>query len=280
VPSRIFYSWQSDLPNNINRGFIEKCLMKSLQMIKKEKIICISSSIDRDTFGTTGSPDIENEILSKIDEAFIFVGDVSIINKNQERLTPNPNILFELGYATKSKGLNNILMVQNLFYGGPDDLPFDLRGKRVITYNLQPDAKDKSSELNKLSSKFKAALTPLLQKIEQVIEIPLEAHFLFNNRREKISIKLHPTWNFEQVFNCCNTAFQNNPNKEICFSLPDFFTEYRALDIANKKWIDLPEICAELSIDKLAFVHNSNIMFFKELDIHENAKAIAIMIET
>jgi hypothetical protein len=33
----IFYSWQSDLPNNTNRGFIERALEKAIASIGTEK---------------------------------------------------------------------------------------------------------------------------------------------------------------------------------------------------------------------------------------------------
>lgn len=36
----VFYSWQSDLPNNSNRGFIEDCLKQSLKnFYKSNKLI-------------------------------------------------------------------------------------------------------------------------------------------------------------------------------------------------------------------------------------------------
>lgn len=35
----IFYSWQSDLPNNSNRGFIESCIESSLKDLKTLKLL-------------------------------------------------------------------------------------------------------------------------------------------------------------------------------------------------------------------------------------------------
>ena len=34
----IFYSWQSDLANSTNRGFIEDCLKKAVKNLKKEGV--------------------------------------------------------------------------------------------------------------------------------------------------------------------------------------------------------------------------------------------------
>jgi hypothetical protein len=99
----IFYSWQSDLPNATNHGFIEKALEIAAKSIRDDDSIQIEPVVDRDTVGVPGTPDIAETILDKIERAQIFVCDVSIINQDtQFRLTPNPNVLIELGYALKA----------------------------------------------------------------------------------------------------------------------------------------------------------------------------------
>jgi hypothetical protein len=50
VKKSIFYSWQSDLPNNKNRGFIQSCLEKAVADMQEEKIH-LEVAIDRDTQG-------------------------------------------------------------------------------------------------------------------------------------------------------------------------------------------------------------------------------------
>ena len=128
----VFYSWQSDLPNKTNRGFIKNILEK----LSKDPSFTESPRIDSDTSGVPGSPDIVNEILKKIDKCDVFVGDVSIINKGAERETPNPNVLFELGYAFKAKSSTRVLMIFNEAFGEVKKLPFDLGLKRQIAYSL------------------------------------------------------------------------------------------------------------------------------------------------
>jgi hypothetical protein len=74
----IFYSWQSDLPNSTNRGLINRALEDAAQTVGKS--LELDLALDRDTKGTAGTPDIAHAIFSKITNASIFVGDVSIIN--------------------------------------------------------------------------------------------------------------------------------------------------------------------------------------------------------
>jgi len=89
----IFYSWQSDLPNKTNRGFIEQALKNAVEAIRDDDSVQIEPVFDRDTKDIPGSPDIAKTIFDKIRRAQVFVCDVSIINRESTRLTPNPNVL-------------------------------------------------------------------------------------------------------------------------------------------------------------------------------------------
>ena len=47
----IFYSWQSDLPNSINRGFIQDCLERAIKELKSDEELALDPCLDRDTSG-------------------------------------------------------------------------------------------------------------------------------------------------------------------------------------------------------------------------------------
>ena len=142
----IFYSWQSDLPNSTNRGLIEAVLKKAATAIATDSSIEVEPVIERDTEGVAGSPDISKTILEKIDRATIFVGDVSIINKNSSnRPTPNPNVLIELGYAVKTLSWDKICLVMNKEFGGPELLPFDLKMRRTLVYSAAEGEADRTT---------------------------------------------------------------------------------------------------------------------------------------
>ena len=142
---KIFYSWQSDLPNKFNRGFIEDCIKRTIKKYKDT----ITIDADRDVQNNTGSPDIANTIFAKIDDCDLFIADISIINKSKckffrgkARPTPNPNVLLELGYAAATLGWDRIVCIYNTDYSGLDALPFDLRQHRITDYSL--NGKEKS----------------------------------------------------------------------------------------------------------------------------------------
>lgn len=165
----IFYSWMSDLPNSTNRGFIEKALRKAVAELAREGEIDVEARVDADTAGVPGSPDVANTILKKIRRADVFVGDVSIIPNKDEaaRPTPNPNVLFELGYALHALGEENVVMVFNTASGEPKTtLPFDLGLKRAVLYAARPDDEDRTSARAELVGKLKAALQAVLDSEE------------------------------------------------------------------------------------------------------------------
>lgn len=155
---RIFYSWQSTLPNNTNRSLIKNSLEKALREINKDLSIEERIEIDSDTKNVAGSPDIIHTILSKIDNSDIFIADVSIVNG----LSPNPNVMLELGYALKTLGDSKIIMIFNNAFGDMKDLPFDLGFKRQMVYCY--DGNDGSSEIRKeLTLKIKNAITTIMK---------------------------------------------------------------------------------------------------------------------
>jgi len=67
---------------------------------------------------------------------------------------PNPNVLIELGYAVKTLGWNRIVCIFNEESGRIQDLPFDLRQRRVRSYKLK-EGDDKTEQRKLLTSLLK-----------------------------------------------------------------------------------------------------------------------------
>ncbi|HLZ57093.1 MAG TPA: hypothetical protein VKR06_09115 [Ktedonosporobacter sp.] len=141
----VFYSWQSDLESKTTRSFIEEALKKAIKALQKDDTLDVGLVIDRDTQDVPGSPDIAKTILEKINQAQICVGDVTTVNQGAPRLTPNPNVVHELGYARSALGDERIILVMNTAYGMPKDLPFDLNHQRVMSYSLPKEADESLS---------------------------------------------------------------------------------------------------------------------------------------
>lgn len=155
---KIFYSWQSDLPKNQNLKFIETSIKDALKKLRQQKPISLDIKLDKATRNLAGSPDIAESIFGKIGNSNIFIADISIINKDYElRKTPNPNVLVELGYAARSLGWEKIICVYNKDFGNYNDLPFDLRNRRILDYTSK-NGKDE------LSRKIESAISEMNKK--------------------------------------------------------------------------------------------------------------------
>jgi hypothetical protein len=142
----IFFSWQSDRPTLVCRNFIERALKEAVQRIAAETTVEKAPrgdlSVDRDTQDVPGSPPIFDTILTKIENAIIFVPDLTFVGTRVGgKLTPNPNVLIEYGYALNQHGYERIIGVMNMAYGEPQgNLPFNLEHRRFpIQYTLQGD---------------------------------------------------------------------------------------------------------------------------------------------
>jgi hypothetical protein len=135
----VFFSWQSDTPLDQGRTLIDGALRAAILVTQSKPDLVARPELDHDTKGVPGAPGIASTIFEKIDQCGVFVADVSLtferIAPEPPKLSPNPNVLLELGYAIKRLGHSRVILVQNIDFGGPELLPFDLRGHRVITYS-------------------------------------------------------------------------------------------------------------------------------------------------
>lgn len=202
----IFYSWQSDLPNNKNRTFINSCLNKAIKQLLKSCPRVTEITLEMDSRNECGTPDLIESIFNKIDECDIFIADISIINlKPQKRLTPNPNVLLELGYAAKSKGWSNIICIFNTEFARIEDLPFDIRSRKPLIYNT-------SGELSKIRENL---LKSLISSIEGIVNIRL------TDKEEYSSTKLIIDLMMQSIlFDFCRILYDVENNRTDRYNYP------------------------------------------------------------
>lgn len=179
----VFYSWQTDISSNLSRNFIEKALSQAIKLLKEDLSIDAAIrvgglSIDKDTKGVAGTPPIVETIFRKIDEAAVFLADLTFVAERLDgRPSPNPNVLLEYGWALKSLGYPRIICVMNVAYGAPTDetLPFNMKHLRwPIQFHL-PDTADemaKADALAGLVKELKGALNAIFQSKEFRASIP------------------------------------------------------------------------------------------------------------
>lgn len=143
----VFYSWQSDRLTSINRNFIENCILKAISKLNAE--LPYKLFLDKDTRNVPGSPNIPDVIANKIDNSFCFIGDVTLTNKDSKKPSPNPNVMFETEYALSSLGDKRLIVICNTHYGELEQLPFDIRIRRIMQYELARNTPQKEKEEKK-----------------------------------------------------------------------------------------------------------------------------------
>lgn len=178
--STVFYSWQSDLRET--RNVIEAALEKALRSLNRDLPAENALELDQDTRGVAGWPEITSALFDKIDQCEVFVADITPNNgpNSDFRITPNPNVLLELGYALATEfGRTRIICVINTHYlpnGDLRELPFDLRGSRPVQFTLQ-DPTQRGAESGQedptrtraridLAAKLKEALATVMKALE------------------------------------------------------------------------------------------------------------------
>jgi hypothetical protein len=168
VPRNVFYACQTDSDESFNRYFIEDCLKRAIRKLNRENLSDLV--IDRDTKNVPGMPDIGHTILEKIAKSVVVVADLTLINpaavrRPDERPVSNPNVLFELGYAFGTIGPQAMVGMFNTTSGEVEELPFDLRPKRLMAYRLA--AGDNKAEVRaKLVDALAAAIKQCLGDTE------------------------------------------------------------------------------------------------------------------
>ncbi len=182
----VFYSWQSDLPDETNRRAIRSALRTASLIIEAENAN-IRIVQDEATRGESGSPSIPHTILDKIKACDAFVCDITTINASATedlRRTPNPNVVFELGYAVAHLGWNRIVMLFNKELGNfPEDAPFDVDRHRASPYRLSPDDPENKSNHRKLEDIATNAIRAIvdnqpLRPFESLQQTPEEVRHL------------------------------------------------------------------------------------------------------
>jgi hypothetical protein len=122
---RIFYAWQSDRGSDCCSNFVRKALEAAIADLAPsygEELV-----LDSDTAGLAGSPRVTENILKKIRECDVFLGDLSFVAQTDGgKQLPNPNVMIELGFARAVLDEQQIMLVMNEAFGGPKELPFDL----------------------------------------------------------------------------------------------------------------------------------------------------------
>jgi hypothetical protein len=162
----VFWSWQNDLTPKTNRSFLREAIAIAVDRVSAELDVedVERLELDHDTKASPGMTDISQTILTKIANASVMIADVTPIGETSAgKALPNPNVMVELGYGLHSLGFERIIAILNTASGyGVEDLPFDIRHRRILTYELSHTA---------TKDQFKAVRESLVKQLASAIQL-------------------------------------------------------------------------------------------------------------
>ncbi len=158
----VFYAWQSDRLERLNRHLIRFALNLAGENISNDANVGVRVRIDADTEGVLGHVPVTATILEKIADCDAFVPDLTFVSETDSgKLVCNPNVMLEYGYALRAKSHSVMMPVMNTAYGVAEKLPFDMGHLRhPIKYQLPATAKnaERRAVRKALTEEFEAIL--------------------------------------------------------------------------------------------------------------------------
>lgn len=160
---RVFFSWQSDLPQDLTTRAIRGAIRSAMTSIEAElPVEIIHDEALRDT---AGSPYIPYVLRDKIRQSDIFVADITTVARIEGdvlKSLPNANVTFELGLASAEIGWERIVMLFNKELAAFDHLPFDFDRHRISDFRMGGDASVRRSQKSELDQLMTAAIRQIM----------------------------------------------------------------------------------------------------------------------
>lgn len=133
----IFYSWQSDKEDI--RDAISDAIEDAIDRLKKEDYIIANK--DEATRGESGFVNIEDVVKQKIEHCDVFICDITPLRKLKNgKCLPNPNVVFELGYASCVLDSHCIIAVAQKGGWKAEKMPFDFNHHSMFAYDIDSDS--------------------------------------------------------------------------------------------------------------------------------------------
>jgi hypothetical protein len=176
---KVFWSWQADTPGATGRFFIRDALLSAIEYLREQPEILEPTEREPAPPGPNrgsdlGQPDLLEPILDKIEEASVFIADVTTAGQvpvdpraapgqSRARKLIDADVAIEIGYAAGALPRSALLTVMNTYYGDSRWLPAVLRRRAdPITYTLAPSAgsEERDNAFRTLQVQFIDALKP------------------------------------------------------------------------------------------------------------------------
>lgn len=145
MPLKVFYAWQGGADGALCRGLIRDALERAGRDLGRELTLHepARDAHSRLPAQAAAGQGFSAAIANRIREADLFVGDLTLAGPGRG---PDPNVLFEYGYALHALGEQRSIALMNDAFGASDRLPADLQLRRPpITYTAADGSKGEAA---------------------------------------------------------------------------------------------------------------------------------------
>lgn len=149
----VFFVWQSCRSQTTHRRMIRAAAQDACQRITAYRSNDFQAVLDEAAAPAPGMCRLPNSTLRKIAAADILLVDLTWIGKSDEperdsktiRPLPDAELLFYLGYFVRVQGVEQIIGVRNIAFGGADDTLLDAKRRWVVDYDLSRGSSDEDT---------------------------------------------------------------------------------------------------------------------------------------
>jgi hypothetical protein len=210
----IFYSWQSYVGGHANRSYIRE----KIKSYAKTKVDTLNIIIGEDSRGVPGASDIPENILKKIANCDVFICDITPVveiptSEGNIRGIPNPNVMFELGFAVRHLGWDRIICILNSEYGNVEYLPFDIAKHKIVTYKKKDGERNAENSLD-----LSYSLNDIIDHYGDIISKANEFDYINHDKKK-----------FEELMS-------SRTEEEFIYSIQSFRSSYRYNRWESKGW--------------------------------------------
>lgn len=157
----VFFSWQSDLPQEQTTKAIRRALRAAASEIELTHSVHIK--LDEATRNVSGAVYIPAEIARKIEVADIVIADITTVARTQSgKSLPNANVTFELGLSVAHLGWSRNILLFNKDLEMLENLPFDFDRHRISTYEFTNEVDQKKKQDGDLKKLLGIALEQII----------------------------------------------------------------------------------------------------------------------
>ncbi|MBV9734814.1 MAG: hypothetical protein JO209_02810 [Acidisphaera sp.] len=144
MPLNVFYAWQGGSDGALCRTLIRDALERAGRELGRELALHEPGrdALARLPAQAAAGRGFSAAIANRIREADLFLADLTLAGPGR---APDPNVLFEYGYALHALGEQRTIAVMNDAFGGPDQLPADLQLRRPPIAYTAADASAKEA---------------------------------------------------------------------------------------------------------------------------------------